>query len=292
MTDYNNIPDLEVFGRGRGDFKLPYGFVDAQNRVFNRVYLREMTGVEDDIMGDDDLNVSERMTGIISNCIEKLTSNAAEGQTTITDRDQIFNIVADNLEEGEGYPLTIPDRMACLLFIRQLSLGNNYKLDGRRCPACGNPLKNKRIDLRNLQINYCKDPTKRRVRVHLKKAKTDVILQVLCAKGERRIAEAGPNQKNANSYAILGRLVSIGDWKPTGVDADDLAMVQKLPRSDRTKLLHTINVMESGIETEIETRCQKGGCNAEFKFDLDLGQVFFSNPEEEEELSVESLDWE
>jgi len=69
VADYNNIPDLEVFGRGRGDFQLPYGYIDGAGRVFNRVYLREMTGVEDDIMGDNDLNVSERMTGVITNCI-------------------------------------------------------------------------------------------------------------------------------------------------------------------------------------------------------------------------------
>jgi len=209
----------------------------------------------------------------------------------ITDREQIANIVADNLKSGDGHPFTIPDRLACLLFIRQLSLGNVYKLDGRRCPVCSTELKNKRIDLRNLKINYCEHPDRRQVRVPLPKSKKHAILQVLCAKGERRIAEAGPNQKNANSYAILGRLVSLDDKKPSGVDDEDLAMVQALPRKDRTKLLKVINVMEAGIETEIETRCQKAGCNAEFKFDLDLGQVFFASPEEEEELSVESLDW-
>lgn len=290
MAAHNNIPDLEVFGRGRGDFKLPYGYVDGEGRVFNHVYLREMTGVEDDIMGDDDLNVSERMTGIIANCIEKLTSNASEGQTTITDRDEIFNIVADNLPEGKGHPLTIPDRMACLLFIRQLSLGNSYNLDGRRCPACNQPMKNKNIDLRSLKVNYCKAPGKRQARVALKKSGGTAVLQVLCAKGERRIAEAGPTQKNANSYSILGRLVSINDKKLTGDDETDLATVQALPRKDRTTLLHAINLMEEGIETEIETRCKKAGCQAEFKFDLDLGQVFFSNPEEAD-LTVETLDW-
>ena len=45
MAAQNNIPDLQVFGKGRGDFKLPYGYVDGEGRVFNRVYLREMTGV-------------------------------------------------------------------------------------------------------------------------------------------------------------------------------------------------------------------------------------------------------
>jgi hypothetical protein len=50
VASHNNIPDLQIFGKGRGDFRLPSGYVDKDGRVFNHIYLKEMTGVEDDIM--------------------------------------------------------------------------------------------------------------------------------------------------------------------------------------------------------------------------------------------------
>lgn len=289
MAVHNNIPNLEVFGKGSGDFQLPCGYVDGQGRVFSRVYLREMTGIEDDIMSDDDLHLSERMSRIISNCIEKLTtSDAGEGNQQLTDRDLISAAVGDDLKEG--LPFTIADRMACLLFIRRISLGDNYKIDGRYCPACEKPIKNKRLNLADLEISHCKDPTKRKVRVKLPKSKKMAVLTVLAAAGERRVAEARPDAKNARSFAILSRLVSIGDHAPSGEDDADLKIVQELPRVDRIHLINIINLMEGGIETVVELQCPRAACRAEFKFDLDLGQVFFSNPEAEE-LSVETLDW-
>lgn len=285
-TAHNNIPDLEVFGKGSGDFKLPCGYVDDSGRVFNHVYLREMSGVEDDIMGDEELNVSERMTRIIANCVEKLTTSSPGGASAITDRTLIDAAVGDNL--AAGLPFTIPDRMACLLYIRRLSLGDRYPVDGRRCPACGQPLSGKSINLADLKINFCKDPTKRNVRTTLPKSQQQAILRVLTASGERRVAEARPDNKNAKSYSILARLVSVGGKELTGDDDADLRMVQSLPRLDRLHLLNVINLMEGSIETEVETKCKK--CQADFKFDLDLGQVLFSNPEETQ-LKAENLDW-
>jgi hypothetical protein len=286
---HNAIPNLEVFGKGRGDFKLPCGYVDPEGRVFNHVYLREMSGVEDDIMGDDELNLSERMTRIIANCVEKISTTSTDGgPQTIDDPELIMAAIGDNLEGG--LPVTIADRLACLLFIRRLSLGDNYKVDGRLCPACLKPVRNKSINLSTLEINYCKDPTKRKVRVPLPKSGQTAVLTVLSAAGERRVAEARPDTKHAKSYAILGRLESIGEQSVTGDDDQDLAMVQSLPRRDRMYLINVINVMEGSIETEVELKCPRDGCKSEFKFDLDLGQVFFSNPEEEP-ISVESLDW-
>jgi len=279
-----------VFGKGRGDFKLPCGHVDGDGRVFDTVYLREMTGIEDDLMADDELHLSERMTRIIANCTEKLTTNApGEGQQVITDRDAINAIVGDDLKAG--LPFTIADRMACLLYIRRLSLGDNYKIDGRLCPSCNKPVKNKSLNLADLKVSRCKDARLRNVAVNLKKSKKRAVLKVLSAAGERLVSEARPDAKNARSYAILSRLVSIDDKAPTGDPEVDLPIVQTLPRVDRIQLINVINLMEGGIETEVEVKCSRAGCNAEFKFDLDLGQVFFSNPEEEEELSVETLDW-
>lgn len=292
MADHNNIPDLQVFGKGRGDFKLPTGYVDKTGRVFNRIYLREMTGIEDDIMDDDELNLSERMTRVIANCTEKLTTgdSGPDGQqpTAITDKSEIMAAVSDNLEDG-GLPFTIPDRMACLLFIRRLSSGDRYQLDGRICPSCNKSLKNKHIMLSSLQINYCADPTKRKVRVKLPRSGQVAVLKMLTAANERKITEVRPNLRDVKSLAILSRLESIGEVQVSGDPEKDLDIVRQLPKLDRSMLIQTFNLMEGSIETDITVRCTNPSCGVEFTFDLDLGQVFFSSPEME--VSLDGLDW-
>jgi len=293
MPAHNNIPDLQIFGKGSGDFKLPSGYVDKEGRVFNQIYLREMTGVEDDIMDDDELNVSERMSRVISNCTEKLSTNAGAGEegtlpTVIDDPKLILAAVSDNLTDG-GLPFTIPDRMACLLFIRRLSMGDLYDLKGHPCPACGKGLKNKHINLDSLAITYCKDATKRRVKTTLPRSGKVAILRVLSAGKERQISEFRPDQKNIKSAAILARLEALGGNTMTGNTKDDIEMIKALPKLDRLRLLNIFNAMEGSIETEIETNCTAGGCGVAFKFDLDLGQVFFSNPDLE--VSLDELEW-
>ena len=294
MATHNNIPDLQIFGKGRGDFRLPSGYVDKDGRVFNHIYLKEMTGVEDDIMDDDDLNVSERMSRVIASCTEKLTTATdtnKEGETlptSIDDQKIILSAVSDNLGEG-GLPFTISDRMACLLFIRRLSMGDQYDLDRHTCPVCGKKIKGKHIDLNTLEIIYCKDPTKRRVRVTLPRSKRVAILRVLTASNERKISEIRPDGKDVKSSAILARLESLDDKKLNNDAREDLAVVKSLPKLDRLHLLHVFNAMEGSIETEVELNCSAAACGVAFKFDLDLGQVFFSNPDME--VSLDALDW-
>jgi len=294
MPSHNNIPDLQVFGKGRGDFRLPTGYVDPDGRVFDRIYLKEMTGVEDDIMDDDDLNVSERMSRVIANCTEKLTTGAsadAEGKavpTMIDDPKIIMAAVSDNLSGG-GLPFTISDRMACLLYIRRLSMGERYDLDGHSCPACGKAVRGKHIMLNTLEVNFCKDATKRLVRIKLPRSKKTAILRVLTASNERKVAEFRPDQRDIKSAAICARLESLDDHKLSGNPAKDIELIKELPKYDRLKLINTFNAMEGSIETEIETSCSSGGCGRAFKFDLDLGQVFFSNPDME--VSLDDLEW-
>jgi hypothetical protein len=283
MVTNNDIPDLAVFGKGAGDFKLPCGYVDSNGKVFNRIYLREMTGVEDDILDDDELNVSERMTRVISNCTEKLSSGSSD---VIEDKAIISAAVGDTLKAG--MPLTIPDRMAALLFIRRLSMGDTYKFD-RKCPECGKVSKNKEVNLATLTMIYCKDPSKRRVQVKLPRSGKTAVLRVLSAAGERRVAEMRPTQKDVKTAAILARLESL-DGKPlSGDDNKDMLLVKGLPLADRRLIISTFNVMEGSIETEIEVKCNSASCGTEYKFDLDLGQVFFSN--QAEEVTSEGLTW-
>jgi len=287
MATNNDIPDLAVFGSGRGDFRLPCGYVDEKGRVFNHIYLKEQSGVEDDIMDDDELNVSERMSRVIANCTEKLTTESNEPGSAITDRTIIDAAVCDQLK-SPALPFSIPDRMACLLFLRRISVGDKYDIT-RKCPECEKPLKDKHIMLSSLKIYYCKDATKRRVKVKLPRSGKEAVLRVLSASGERRIAEMRVTMKDAKSAAILARLESIDGQMLSGNNEKDMAAVKALSKLDRKALIDTFNAMEGSIETEVEVKCDKVSCGAEFKFDLDLGQIFFSNPESG--IKAETLTW-
>ena len=286
MTTNNDIPDLYVHGKGRGDFTLPAGYIDGKGRVFNHIYLREMSGVEDDIMDDDELNVSDRISRVLTNCTEKLSC----GETVIDDKKVIQAAIDGELAEAglEGHALSIPDRMAALLFLRRISVGDIYRFD-RKCPECKKLLKNKEIDLSKLKITAAKDATKRRVRVTLPGCGKAAILRVLTASGERRVSEMRPTMKNVKSWAIVARLESLGGAPLPSDSEAALAVVQGLSKKDRVKLISTFNLMEGGIETEIELKCSSTTCNTEFMFDIDLGQVFFSSPEREPK--PDALEW-
>jgi len=112
---------------------------------------------------------------------------------------------------------------------------------------------------------------------------------MLSASNERKISEVRPSMKDVKSLAILARLESIDDQKMTGDTRQDLQIVKALPKQDRLMLMRVFNKMEGSIETEVEINCTAPGCGAPFKFDLDLGQVFFSTPELE--VSLDNLDW-
>ena len=62
MSINNDIPGVEIFGKGRMEFELPCGYVDAAGTVHNTIILKEMTGIEEDIMDDDKVSVTTRIT--------------------------------------------------------------------------------------------------------------------------------------------------------------------------------------------------------------------------------------
>ena len=107
----NNIAGVVAYGKGHGEFKLPCGYVDAEEKVHNIVILRELTGEEEDTLDDDNLTTSTRITRILAGCCEKIGD--------IEDRDLIARAIGDTLKEGEGLPISQADRMALMLFLRR-----------------------------------------------------------------------------------------------------------------------------------------------------------------------------
>src|SRR5690606_21187777 len=145
-----DIPGVEIHGKGTRDFTLPVGYVDATGKVHNQIVLREMTGTEDDMMGNEDLTIGERATAVLTACTLKLGD--------ITDRDIIARAISDDLQQG--LPLTEQDRLAAMIYLRRTSIGDIYKFE-RRCPRCGTMAENRATDLRELRIEQSKHPERR-----------------------------------------------------------------------------------------------------------------------------------
>jgi hypothetical protein len=294
MPGIVDVPGVEVWGRGRSEYTLPCGHVDEHGKVHKQVIFRETTGVEEDMMDDDEIAANERMSMILSDCCEKLGD--------IVDKEAIRRAISDDLPQGKGWPVTSSDRIAMMIFLRRTSVSDVYKFE-RRCPRCGHLNRHKTLDLRKLKITEVPEDRagKRRVEITLPGTGKKAIVRVLTAKTETALTNLRPNQKDLRSAAILARLDSIevdvpaeGGTKREMRRITDptygLKLVKELPQRDRNFLRRVYHKMEADVDTLVEVSCDGRFCTADFAFPLDLGQSFFSNPAEEH-VSDEALNW-
>jgi len=272
-----DIPGVELHGKGVADFTLPVGYVDAAGKVHDQIVLKEMTGIEDDMMGNADLPIGERVSAILTACTVKLGS--------VTDKDVIRRAICDELDVG--LPLTEQDRIAALIFLRRLSLGDRYRFE-RNCPRCGTKAENRTIDLRTMKIDKSEHPERRRVKVNLPKSGKEAVVKVLTAKGALEVGKLRPEQKDLKSLAIVARLESL-DGHVMGDPRSALNAVKQLPQADRNLIRQVYNAMETFVETDIDVECRNPICMHKWDFPLDVGQGFFLDLEAT--VSAEDLNW-
>jgi hypothetical protein len=258
---------VEVWGQGRGQFTLPCGCVDGDGEVHKEIVLREMRGHEEDMMDDDSLPRSKRMTNVLAGCTEQIGS--------IKDPNQIREMIADETKMGKG--ITSTDRIAAMIFLRRVSVGDIYKFE-RRCPRCGHMNKNRTLDLSTLKVKAVPKERvpKRRVEITLPRSKKKAVLRVLTARFEERLFELRPTQKDLRTVAMAARVESIDGTAFTNTQAA-LDALKDLAQADRVYIRDVYDLMEADVDTEVEVVCDSVICQAEFAFPLDMGQTFFSN---------------
>jgi len=265
-----DVPGVEVWGKGRGEFLLPCGFVMPDGKAHKKVVFRESKGREEDILGDESVLRSTRTTDVLTSCIEQLGP--------VVEKDQIRLIVADELPNGCG--ITSTDRIAAMIFLRRVSVGDMYKIT-RPCPriGCGHEPKNKQLDLRTIKMTEVplERVGKRRVRFKLPRSEKEITLRVMTAKHEEELFTLRPTQPDVRSAAICARVESLGD--EIFVDpVRKMAAVKELPLADRNRIREVYDMIEADVDTSIEVTCENPLCNYEYSFPLDVGQSFFSTP--------------
>ena len=223
-------------------FDLPTGWLGPEGAIHKRVEMREMTGYEEDVIGDDRLPYTVRMNRILAGCTLKLGP--------VTDKPQLEKIMDE---------LTSVDRMKLLLMIRVASVPEPYEF-GATCPSCGKSGTHQ-LDLLTLQFEGLKDPKLREYEVGLPSGKK-ATCRVLTGEMENRLAEL--ERADMMSGAILLRVAKLDENSKLTLDD-----VKKLPLKDRTLLRKRFDEVEGGFERDIQVQCKN--CKKEYETQLDLG---------------------
>ena len=283
MPGITDVAGVEVFGKGRGEYLLPCGFVMPDGKVYKKIVLRETKGHEEDMMDDDSVLRSTRITNVLTACVEQLGP--------VTDKKQIEKIVSDEML-GNGKGITSTDRIAAMIFLRRTSVGDIYNFE-RRCPrlGCGHMNKGKTLDLRTIKMTSLPDDRvgKRRVTFTLPRSGKKVTLRVMTAKHEESLLKLRPTQKDLRSAAMCARVEALDDEVFTDT-ARAMSAVKDLPQQDRNAIRDVYDKIEADVDTTIQIQCDNPICQAEFEFPLDIGQTFFSNPAGVG-VALESLTW-
>lgn len=243
---------------------LPCGFVDNSGELHQQFVVREMTGVEEDLLAGKG-PVLPRLNRVIANCLVSL--GAIEDAATLS-----------RIVDG----LTATDRMVLLIAIRRASLGDDYT-SKIKCPEC-NKESNISVSLADLEKIPMPEP-KTRNYLHTLSTGLQIGWHVMTGHDEDWLQG---QRKKANSdndlltLAMLSRIDSIGRGANTQVlnrvtaYPAAIAACKGLLTRERSELRALFTSTEGSIDTVVEYGCPS--CNAEFRGDLDVAQMGFFFP--------------
>lgn len=242
---------------------LPCGWLDDQGVLHQQFVVREMTGVEEDLLAGKGA-VLPRLNKVISNCLDSLGS--------IADKVTLVRVV-------DG--LTAADRMVLLIAIRRASLGDDYS-SKIKCPDCGKE-SNITVSLADLEKRPMPTPEQRRythtlstgrvVRWHIMTGHDEDWLQGLRKKMDDR---------DILTLAMLARIDAISTngteriLNRAAALPDAIAACKDLRSRERNELRAIFLETEGSVDTVVEYGCPS--CSAEFKGDLDVAQAGFFFP--------------
>ncbi len=241
-------------------FTLPIGLVMPDGALLRDAMVREMTGVEEEILASKG-KVTPRLNRVIANCLIEIGGQKA------------------TLAMVKG--LTMLDRMFLLIAIRRVSLGDSYEVK-LKCPntACLTD-GTYRIDLGGLATTTPEDPRQRqhvlttpsgtRIDWHTMNGEDEEWLEAMRAK---------LNGEGLPTLAMLARIDAI-DGEPlprdNGPDVKrSLSRLVSLSLRDRNAFRHAHATSEGDMDTEVEFACAT--CGFEFKAEMEVAAAGFFFP--------------
>jgi hypothetical protein len=237
------------------EFELPCGHLEG-DKVFDRVVIREMTGVEEDILAERNGSFISRMNQVIANCIIRIFGD--EG--SIEDRGRMVEIVRN---------LSVGDRVVLMFLLRRVSIGDNFDFK-IRCGNCNKELA-MTVNLGDLKIKKSSDPRKRLFDLVLPSGKK-VKCRIMTGVGEEAVDKIRNSGGDILTAGIFIRIAEI-DGKPPLMDE-----VKRLSLKDRNAIRKETGKIEGSIETSVSVKCNE--CGNDFETGIDVTQAGFFFPAE------------
>jgi hypothetical protein len=239
--------------------ELPNGHIDADGKVHCKVAFKEMSGVEEDLLGGSG-PVQPRMNAIVAGCTVQFGSLPKEE----------FSEAANNL--------TATDRMVALLNVRRVSLGDYYDVK-LPCPNKDCRKENRHsIDLRDLKIAPMKERHNRQ-RSDTLKSGVVVDWHIMTADDEEWLTT---KRKKLDGYhytlALISRVDAINGKKIDRERSLDeaLGILVGLPSRIRNEIRGLFLEHEGSVDTKVTFECPD--CGFEWNADMPVGQPGFFFP--------------
>jgi hypothetical protein len=254
----NQLEMLDMVEEGQSGVctvELPTGFLDVDGELHKTAYLKEMTGVEEDILASKKMNVTHKISKIIENCVTQIGPHK-QGEAGWSQK----------ISE-----LVTTDRLFILIRIRILSLGStlNFRFE---CPNedC-KKTSPQSVLLEDFKISGLPDPMLRKWSGVLPRSKKTFECKVQTGGDDERQSTL-LNAEDSFSQVFLMRLSKLGDAAPTLKD------IKSLSTFDRQFLRSQHKNNEGEIDNSVEISCPH--CGTEVKHEMDIGTPDFFFPSE------------
>lgn len=235
---------------GVGIFTLPIGLLEG-GRLITDVQLREISGVEEDLLLAKSGSPLQKFNTVLTNCITRIGP--------FTAREDIARLTLD---------MRTGDRAFLLICLRRVSLGDEYpfeyKCENEQCGAKSTLT----VDLSELETFASEDPMKTVWDIELP-SKRKAVVKIATGHMEMDQDRKG-KASDPVTRALVSRLESL-DGQPVTV-----AMVQKMSLRDRDALRAAFDRIEGGIETTVDVECQV--CKTEASVEVNPATAGFFFP--------------
>jgi hypothetical protein len=221
-----------------------------EDKLYDRVVIQEISGEEEDILAEDKGSVSEKISQVIANCVERILPAKDETDASdITDKNRIKSLVKG---------MAIGDRMYLFIRLRVLSLDNNFLMD------CKSPSDNNEfkviVDLNTLDVKKLEDKKVRMKTFKLPKSEIDVEIKLATGYDEEKLTSI-QNGHAKMSTSILLRIEKIAGEKPT------LENLKRLPLKDRNAIRTELESFDVGVDTKVIVKSPSD----DFEYETELG---------------------
>lgn len=237
-----------------GPIRLPNGLRDDRGTWIRECEMREMTGVEEDLL-------TNRQHSRDGTTILKLLTNVINSLGEHTDKDEITKLL---------HRMTLSDATYLTVKLRQLSLGDEvvYQM---RCPQhqCQHEA-NYRVNLADREVTFREEPPQDTY--ELEHRGHVIKYRVFSISDQPQITEVRRRMPDKMlSMRLLLRIVSVDGTKPNSyVD------VQRMPVRMRDVIRGALEEQEYGLDVTIENECPS--CGHVFDAALPLGEKSFFFP--------------